>query len=82
MNSNNIKNNNTFDKENNKNRLIYIKLSNIKEKVIVLDSKLPIHVITQIIKMNLISNRVVVEENNISQLKIERLTIYARCIIR
>jgi hypothetical protein len=44
-NSNNIKNNNTFDKENKINKLIYIKLSNIKEKVIVLDSKLPIHVI-------------------------------------
>ncbi len=44
-NSNNNINNNTFDKENKINKLIYIKLSNIKEKVIVLDSKLPIHVI-------------------------------------
>lgn len=44
-NSNNIKNNNTFEKENKINKLIYIKLSNIKEKVIVFDSKLPIHVI-------------------------------------
>lgn len=44
-NSNNIKNNNTFDTENNINKLIIIKLSNIKEKVIVFDSKLPIHVI-------------------------------------
>ena len=44
-NSNNIKNNNIFEKENKINKLIYIELSNIKEKVIVLDSNLPIHVI-------------------------------------
>ena len=30
-NSNNIKNNNTFEKENKINKLIYIKLSNIKD---------------------------------------------------
>lgn len=44
-NSNNIKNNNIFDIENKINKIIYIKLSNIKEKDTVLDSKLPIHVI-------------------------------------
>lgn len=44
-NSNSIKNNNIFDIENNKNKIIYIKLSNIKEKDTVLDSKIPIHAI-------------------------------------
>lgn len=42
-NSNKMKNNKILDKENNKNRLMQIKLSKIKEKVIVLDSKQPIH---------------------------------------
>lgn len=42
INSNRIKNNNIFEIQNNKNKIIYIKLSNIKEKEIVLDSKLPI----------------------------------------
>jgi len=43
INSNKIKNNNIFDIQNNINKIIYIKLSNIKENEIVLDSKLPIH---------------------------------------
>ena len=43
--SNNIKNKNTCNIENKINKLIYIKLSKINEKAIVLDSKLPIHVI-------------------------------------
>ncbi len=44
-NSNNIKNNNILDDRNNINIIHNIKLSNIKEKVVVLDSKLPIHAI-------------------------------------
>lgn len=44
-NSNSIKDNNILDDRNKINKIIYNKLSKIKEKVIVLDSKLAIHVI-------------------------------------
>ena len=44
-NSNSIKDNNILDDRNKINKLQMIELSKIKEKVIVLDSKLPIHAI-------------------------------------
>jgi len=54
-NSNNKKNNNIFDRENKINRFIYIKLSNIKEKIKVFDSNVANHEIKG--NNNCINNR-------------------------